>query len=212
MQITKYEHACVVIEEQGKRLVIDPGSLTRDMSFLRDVVAVVFTHSHFDHFSAEQLAAILAANPTAQVFGTSEVAAAAENVSVTIVQPETESSAGPFRLGWYGGRHAFVTSDKPQAENLGVLVNGALYHPGDSLALPGNLHPKVLALPLSGPWVKTGEAIAFLQAVRPEICFPTHDIFHSADGQEVAENWVVAACKETGTTFEPLRPGESLEV
>lgn len=43
MKITKYEHSCVVIEEKGEKLVIDPGELTA-LPTLTYVRAIIFTH------------------------------------------------------------------------------------------------------------------------------------------------------------------------
>ena len=48
MQITKYEHALLVIEEAGSQLVIDPGSYS-NLPQLKNVVAIAYTHLHDDH-------------------------------------------------------------------------------------------------------------------------------------------------------------------
>ncbi len=73
MQLTKLTHACLVLEEQGQRLIIDPGVWTEDLKDFSDIVGVVITHAHADHFSAEHVAAILRANPTVKIYTTSEV-------------------------------------------------------------------------------------------------------------------------------------------
>ncbi len=212
MKITKYEHACLVVEEQGKRLIIDPSRMTRTMGDIDDVVAVVFTHVHFDHFAVEQVADIVAHNPNAQFFGTDEVAAATPNAVVTAVHAGNVITAGPFSLEFFGEKHALVSGSKPDNQNVGVLVNGTLYYPGDSFETPGGKRPKVLALPVSGPWLKIGESIDFLRAVRPtRYCVPTHDALYSEAGQKVAEAWLPDVCAELGVELKVLRPGESLE-
>ena len=43
MKLTKYEHACMVIEKADVSLVIDPGGYTMPLTDLMDVVAVVIT-------------------------------------------------------------------------------------------------------------------------------------------------------------------------
>ena len=43
MRITKHEHACLRLEEQGKTLVIDPGNFTRPLEGLHDVSILVTT-------------------------------------------------------------------------------------------------------------------------------------------------------------------------
>src|SRR5690606_15857981 len=75
MKITKYEHACLLIEEQGTRVIIDPGNFSPSISNDCDnIAAVVVTHVHADHFDPEKLQAILAKNPACQIFTTQEVA------------------------------------------------------------------------------------------------------------------------------------------
>ena len=51
MKITKHGHACLELELAGKKALIDPGFYTEDVSGLKDVVALVITHSHDDHFA-----------------------------------------------------------------------------------------------------------------------------------------------------------------
>ena len=58
MELTKYEHACFTLEKDGKCLVIDPGSLTTDLSISENIIAVIVTHDHADHFSEALLAKI----------------------------------------------------------------------------------------------------------------------------------------------------------
>lgn len=212
MKITKFEHACLVVEERGKRLIIDPSGMTRDMGGVENVVAVVFTHVHFDHFAGEQVASIVARNPGAQFFGTDEVSAASPNVQITAVHTGNVINVEPFSLQFFGEKHALVTGSKPDNQNVGVLVNGKLYYPGDSFETPGGAHPEVLALPVSGPWLKIGESINFLRAVHPtRSCFPTHDALYSEAGQKIAENWLPDVCAELGVELKIVRPGESFE-
>ena len=54
MRITKYEHACLLIEE-ARTVLIDPGNFTResgllDITTLPKLDAILYTHEHQDHF------------------------------------------------------------------------------------------------------------------------------------------------------------------
>lgn len=231
MKLTKYEHACIVVEEQGQSLIIDPGSYTRPLGDVHNVVAVVFTHVHGDHYSAESLAAILQANPNAKVFGTNEVAAAnagafpdtfegrneayktaIKNPVVTAVLAGQTVEAGPFKLEFFGGRHALVYKNTPQNENVGVLVNERLYYPGDSFDTPNGKPVEILALPVSGPWLKIGESLEFIEAIKPsKLCVPTHDLMLSEIGAKIYEERMTSISAESGATFKPWKPGESVE-
>ncbi|HEX7740293.1 MAG TPA: MBL fold metallo-hydrolase, partial [Marmoricola sp.] len=54
MRITKFGHACVRIEHDGVRLVIDPGMFTAPEA-IDDATGVLITHEHPDHWTAEML-------------------------------------------------------------------------------------------------------------------------------------------------------------
>ncbi|HEY8999261.1 MAG TPA: MBL fold metallo-hydrolase [Candidatus Saccharimonadales bacterium] len=210
MKLTKYEHACIVVEEQGQSLVIDPGNYTRELGNLQNVTAVVFTHVHGDHYGAQNLAAILKANPNAKIFGTHEVAAAGQ--SVTAVDAGQSVEVGPFKLEFFGGHHAFVFKDTPQNENVGVMINDRLYYPGDSFDTPNGKPIEILALPVSGPWMKIGEALEFIEAIKPsKLCVPTHDLMLSDIGAKIYEERMASVSAESGATFKPWKPGESIE-
>ena len=185
MNITKYEHACVVIEEQGKKLVIDPGQFTTSLTDFSNIVAVVVTHLHSDHLDPQKLQAIFAANPEARFFGTAEVAKEVPNVPFTAVTGGTAETVAPFKLAFYGEQHAQIHASIPPVQNVGVLVNDAFYYPGDSFTLPG-VPVKVLALPIAAPWAKAGESVDFLLSVRPHYVFPTHNGVLSDMGHSIA--------------------------
>jgi L-ascorbate metabolism protein UlaG (beta-lactamase superfamily) len=55
MQITKYTHACVRLEDAGRVLVIDPGEWSEPDALL-GADAVLVTHEHSDHIETARLA------------------------------------------------------------------------------------------------------------------------------------------------------------
>ena len=96
MNVTKYEHACLVLEHEDERLVIDPGNFTRPLPALDKVTAIVITHQHPDHWSDDQLARIRENNPDAPIFGPAGVAASASNWNVTWTLPvDSLGARGP---------------------------------------------------------------------------------------------------------------------
>ncbi|HJP95998.1 MAG TPA: MBL fold metallo-hydrolase [Candidatus Saccharimonadales bacterium] len=210
MKLTKYQHACVVLEEQGQRLVIDPGNWTQ-LDEITDVVAIVITHVHADHCSPEHVAQLVATNSGVQIFGTQQVAEALAGQQVTVAQPGQSMQVGPFTLAFYGGQHAVVRPQMPTDQNVGVLVNGIFYYPGDSFVAP-DIPVQLLALPVSAPWLKLSEVADFLAAVKPQACFPTHNAILSDTGQSLADTQVGGVCQELGVTYVSLKPGESTDI
>ena len=63
VRLTKYGHACVRLEKDGRSIVIDPGALAPQAEALAGVEAVLVTHEHFDHFEPERLYAAAESDP-----------------------------------------------------------------------------------------------------------------------------------------------------
>ena len=214
MRITKREHACLVLENDSHSLVIDPGSFGPVLPELHGVVGIVITHEHADHWTAEQLESILTHNPDARLFSTAvtatQVARSGVAAAVEPVQPGETIELPGFRLEFFGGRHEIIHSSIPQINNVAVLVNDTLYHPGDSYALPRRPVP-LLAAPASAPWLKIGEAMDFVLAVAPERCIQIHELVNSDLGNGMAEARLRWATEQAGGTFRWLSVGESLD-
>ena len=211
MKLTKYEHACVVLEENGKKLVIDPGSYAESLPELDHVVAVVVTHQHGDHLDEARLKMIMDKNPEAQIFTTADTAEKLMDYTTHIVHNGDELSVGPFRLRFFGELHAEVHRTIPRPQNVAVLVNDTLYFPGDSFTLP-NVPVQALLAPASGPWLKLGETVDFIEAVKPVMAIPTHDGFYSKDARAFAASWLQGFCEKFNVTITALEAGESVEI
>ena len=210
MILTKREHACLVIEQEGASLVIDPGSFTAPFD-APGLVGIVVTHEHADHVTTEHLDRLLAAAPDAQLFAPSGVAASLPGYAWQIVTAGDARSAGPFSLAFSGGRHAVIHSSLPVVDNLGVMVNDALYYPGDSFTEPEG-PVDVLAVPASAPWLKIGEVMDYLDAVKPRRAFPTHERVNSDAGNAMANGRIKHVVESHGGAFLPLVAGETLEL
>src|SRR5680860_1280528 len=140
MRITKFTHSCVRIEADGSTLVIDPGSFSERES-VDGATAVLITHEHPDHLSIDNLRATDAPIFTVDAVA-EQIAADASDVAerVTVIRPGQEFEAGlPVQAA--GGWHAMIHQEIPRIHNCGYVVHAeesAIYHPGDSFALPGH--------------------------------------------------------------------------
>lgn len=212
MKITKYGHACITLEEEGQRLIIDPGNLSDEFGGSDNVAGVVVTHIHPDHFDPGHLTDIIKRSPDATIFSTAEVANQPLEFSVTAVQDGFTSQLGPFHLRFFGEKHEPVLPSLTLNDNTGVLVNGTFYYPGDSFTIPEGAQVKTLALPVSAPWLKLSEAIEFMKVVKPEVCIPTHTAILSDAGHEIIDRLLSTVCMEYGITYVPLHAGKYIEV
>ena len=212
MKITKHEHSCLQIDSAASTLIIDPGSLTTALVGLTDVVAIVITHEHADHWTPEQLNHILEGNKDAKIFGPAGVAAAASGFDVTVVKDGDTTEAGPFTLRFFGGKHAVIHASIPVVDNIGVLVNGDLYYAGDSFTIPQDAKVDTLAVPAGAPWMKISEAMDYVLAIKPRRSFPTHEMGLSVIGKGLSNQRIQQVTEINGGQFFALEPDATLDL
>ena len=211
MKITKRGHACLELELAGKKALIDPGVYTEDVSGLTNVVALVITHSHDDHCFEAQVTGIVKSNPGIKIFGTSEVAAKLSGFDVTTVYHGDFYQEQGFSFEFFGDMHQIIHESIPLIQNTGVMVNNQLYYPGDSYTTP-DVAVEILACPTSAPWLKIGDVMDFVAAVKPKRSFATHNVLLSDLGHDLNNGRVKLVTEQFGGEFTYLKVGESLNI
>lgn len=202
MELIKFGHACFVATKNGQSIVVDPGELSPDFTPPENVVGIVVTHLHGDHWSVEHLTRM----PGIPLFAPADAVEAMREFSLEAEAIKTGDTrtVGDFTLAFTGGDHALIHPDTPMCQNIGVLIdNGEVYYPGDSFAEPG-MPVKTLALPIAAPWMKTSEAMDFLTHVKPERAFPTHDAILSEAGKGFVDTWIRTAAEKVGAQYERI--------
>src|SRR5262249_3569783 len=186
MRLIKFTHACVRLESEGRHLLLDPGTWAEDAAF-DGATDVLITHEHADHVDVDRLVAAHARSPLT-VHAPAPVAAmlGALGSAVHTVTLGEELTASGFHVKAVGGKHAVIYNGIPDCANLGYVVDGAVYHPGDSLFVPDG-PVETLLVPTSAPWLKLAEAIEFLQAVKPTRAFSIHDAMLSERGEGLVD-------------------------
>lgn len=204
MKLTKYAHACFVVEKDNSSLIVDPGNWSTDLVVPDNVVAVVVTHEHPDHFDLTQLQTVATKNPNVIIYAPASVTSQVTNIPTQTVTPNDVVEIGDFTLRFVGGTHATIHEGyHPPFENVGVIINHSLYHPGDSLVVPDQ-PVDVLSLPIIAPWEKVAESMDFLTAVKPRLAFPCHDALLSPEGLELYDRWHARAAEQCGATYQRL--------
>ncbi|OEV04376.1 MBL fold metallo-hydrolase [Streptomyces oceani] len=176
MDLTKKGHACVRLTKDDHTLVIDPGGFTEPEAALGADVLLI-THEHPDHFDESRLRAAMEANPAAEIWTlggvAGQISAAFPGRVHTVGHGDTFSAAG-FEVEVHGELHAVIHPDIPRIANIGFVVDGAVFHPGDALTVPDR-PVDTLLLPVQAPWSKVSEVIDYLREVRPRRAFDVHD-------------------------------------
>ncbi|AGJ58267.1 MBL fold metallo-hydrolase [[Kitasatospora] papulosa] len=176
LNLVKKTHSCVRLERDGRSLVIDPGGFSEDDAVV-GADAILVTHEHPDHFDEGRLRAALESDPAVQVWTLRSVAERMSGAFPgrvhTVGHGDTFTAAG-FEVQVHGELHAVIHPDIPRITNIGFLVDGSVFHPGDALTVPD--HPvETLMLPVMAPWSKISEVIDYVREVKPRRAIDIHD-------------------------------------
>ena len=211
MKLTKFGHACVRLEKDARSLVIDPGAMTPESGILDGAEAVLITHEHFDHFEADRLLTAAAEDPRMTIFTCPGVARHLTQFGdrVRVVGNGDVLSAAGFEVSVVGEKHHFSHPDVPPVDNIGFLIDGEVFHPGDALTV---LDVSTLLVPGQAPWMTVPDMIAYLRRMRPHRAYAIHDGLINDWGIKVLESVLNAEAQRLGADIRRLKPGESVEL
>lgn len=213
MQLTKFSHSCVRLEKSGSVVVVDPGVFSESSTALAGADAVLITHEHPDHVDADALSAAIEANPGLRILAPESVARAFPALAhaVSPVGSGEELDVAGFAVRTFGGQHALIHSSVPVVSNVGYLIDGALYHPGDSLTVPPVPVDTVL-VPVHAPWSAVGDVLDFEIAMRATHAYQIHDALLNDNGLGLVAGHVRRIAGEYGTDFRMLGVEETVEI
>ena len=198
MRLTRWSHSCVVLEAEGRKLVIDPGGWSEPRA-LNGVDAVLVTHEHGDHVDTDRVRA--SGLPVWAPRG-----ADLDGLAFTPVDPGQSLSIEGFEVAAVGGRHAAIVRGQEVCANVGYVIAAdgeTVYHPGDALTVP-DVTVTTLLVPMQASWLKTEEAIGFLRAVRPDRAVGIHDGQVNDRARDSINHWLST---EGGADYHWLAPG-----
>ena len=197
MRIVRYSHSCVRLESASGAIAIDPG-VWSEAEATDDVDAVLVTHGHRDHIDAARFAG--SDVPIHAAGG-----AAITGLPTISVDDGATFTAGGFEITPIVGFHVPVVNGQAPTANVGYLIDGRVFHPGDSLQVPD--HPiQLLFAPLHASWLKASEVIAFIKAVAPDRAIGVHDGQLNDRGLHALNYWIRREC---GDVYEWLAPGSA---
>jgi L-ascorbate metabolism protein UlaG (beta-lactamase superfamily) len=213
MRLTKFGHSCLLVEEGGARVLLDPGSYSEGFERLDGLTAVCLTHQHADHLDRDRVGQLLDRNPGVRVVSDegSAQALSEAGAEVEVVHHGDELDLGGLRVAVVGRDHAVIHPDIPVVPNVGYLVGGRLFHPGDALTDPGR-PVEVLAVPAGAPWLKLAEAVDYLRRVGPTVAVPVHEQVLSDRGRSLHYRQLEELGGRDRTRLEVLDDGHPLEL
>ncbi|MFI6285192.1 MBL fold metallo-hydrolase [Streptomyces sp. NPDC051018] len=208
MRLTKKKHSCIRLEKDGATLVVDPGGFSEEDA-AAGADAVLITHEHPDHYDEGRVRATLEAG--AEVWTLRSVAdglsAAFPGRVHTVGHGDTFTAAG-FDVQVHGELHAVIHPDLPRITNVGFLVDGSLFHPGDALTVPGQT-VDTLMVPVQAPWNKISEVIDYVREIKPRLTVDIHDALLTDIARPLYDRHLGTL---GGADHERLDPGRSTDV
>jgi L-ascorbate metabolism protein UlaG (beta-lactamase superfamily) len=214
MRFTKLGHSCVRLEKDGAVLVIDPGGWSDAPAALAGATAVMVTHEHPDHLDADAVRAALSSDPAVTLWANQSICAKFTDFGDRVheVRNGDALDVAGFSVHVYGVEHALIHPDIPLVVNTGFLVEGNLFHPGDSFTIPEE-PVGTLLVPISAPWLKSGEMIDYFRAVEPARGgYAIHDAILNDNGLGLFTRMLSQAAVPSGVPVARLTPGTSLDL
>jgi L-ascorbate metabolism protein UlaG (beta-lactamase superfamily) len=213
MRFTKLGHSCIRLEKDGATLVIDPGSFSDASAALDGASAVLVTHEHPDHLDADAIRAGLSSDPDLTLWANQSICAQFTEFGARVheVRHGDALEVAGFSVHVYGVDHALIHQDIPLVINTGFLVQGELFHPGDSYTVPEE-PVRTLLLPISAPWLKAGEMIDYFRQVAPARGYAIHDAILNEAGLGLMTRLMSVAAAPSGAPVARLEPGTTLEL
>lgn len=212
MQLTKFTHACVRLDDGDRSLVIDPGVFSEGAQALDGAAAVLITHEHPDHIDIDAVRAALDKDSALRLYAPSSVTSGLTDLGdrVVTVAPGDSFEAGGFSVTAHGGQHAVIHPSIPVIANVGYLVAG-VYHPGDSFFVPTE-PVQTLLIPTNAPWSKAAEVIDFAVSVRAPRAHQIHDSLVTDVYAGMVEGHLQRIAGPHGLEFEHLKPTATVAV
>jgi L-ascorbate metabolism protein UlaG (beta-lactamase superfamily) len=214
MQLTKYTHSCVRFDDGDRALVIDPGVFSETATALDGAHAVLITHEHADHIDAPALIQAAKANTALRIWAPPAVAQSLTELGdqVTAVGAGESFDAAGFAITTFGGLHALIHPlVGTLVANVCYLVDGRVYHPGDSFTVPP-VPVETLLIPIHAPWSKISEVIDFAAAVRPPRAYQIHDALLNDIGSGLVDRLLATVAATYRTTYTRLAATQSVDV
>jgi L-ascorbate metabolism protein UlaG (beta-lactamase superfamily) len=213
MRLTKLGHSCVRLEKDGAVLVIDPGTFSDAAAALDGATAVLVTHEHPDHLDEDAIRAALSSDPGLTLWANQSICAQAAEFGDQVheVKHGDALAVAGFDVHVYGVDHALIHSDIPLVVNTGFLVDGDLFHPGDSFTIPED-PVRTLLVPISAPWLKAGDMIDYFRAVAPARGYAIHDGILNDAGLALFTRMLSLAAAPTQAPVTRLAPGTTLDL
>lgn len=209
MTITKFGHSCVLVDDGQTKILFDPG-MWSDVPDLT-VDAIVVTHVHPDHLGLDKHLELFKSSKRIITQSEVKVELDKHQINCEVIEAGQIVQVNTVTLEAFGVDHEIIHPDLPKFKNTGYLVNGKVFHPGDSFTVPV-VPVEVLLLPTTAPWCKASETMDYITNVKPQKYFAIHDGFLSENGTMMYGHWAKIAGDKINAEFIQPELGKAYEI
>lgn len=220
MKITRFAQSCLLVEANGKRILVDPGYIKYKESYLKnewsDIDIILITHKHTDHCHINAIKEIVK-NPKTKVYTSQEVADAFLELSPEIVKDGDVLRFDDIKVEVVKAVHGWIPSfrgGKEINENIAFIIDDGIkriYQTSDTLCFDNNYKCDAIFLPVvnhglvMGPW----DAARFAKDTGAKLVIPIHydNPKHPADFKLVKKEF-----EAQGLNYKFLEIGERVEL
>jgi len=207
MKITKFVHACLLVETPQRVALFDPGVMSAgalNVDQISRLDDIFITHIHADHVDTELVKKLVAKFPDVRITSTPEVVAQLKEAGITA------SDQAPEGVSFFDSPHESVKPLFPQPEEIGIHYLDSLSDPGDSHSFHET--KAILALPVAAPWGSTIKALNIALELKPKHVLPIHDWHWSDAAREQMYGMFESQLQSQGITFHKLKTGEPIDI
>jgi L-ascorbate metabolism protein UlaG (beta-lactamase superfamily) len=209
MKITKFVHACLLVETPDRVALFDPGNFSAEavpVDALQRLDDIFITHVHPDHCDPLLIKKLVARFPKVRVTSTPEVVARLAEQGI-----KNASDQPPAGVTFFDSPHESKAPLMPEApQEIGIHYLDVLSHPGDS----HHFHEtkQILALPVTAPWGTSFDAMALACQLRPKYVLPIHDWHWRDEARDLMYARFETVLAEQNITFLKLQTGVPVEI
>jgi L-ascorbate metabolism protein UlaG (beta-lactamase superfamily) len=205
MKVTRYFQSCLLVEDNGVRVLIDPSGQEKErLGDFGKLDAVFYTHEHSDHFDAD-MARDFVEQGMAPVYANVSTAKLIE-ASKTVIGDGQEYDVKGLKIKAVELPHCLMVDGSKSVQNTGYLINTRLFHPGDGKELAG-LKVDTLAVPINGPDISLKDAYAFCMQVAAKQVIPIHYDYLGGN-----PDFLGSSLNKKGVKVHAMTIGDSLEL
>ena len=220
MKLTRYGQSCILIESEGKRILIDPGYMNLTDSIIdkdwMNIDAIFVSHKHRDHIDENAVVKIIkSSNPV--VYTSKEVSKEFSKINFKSIKVGTKISIGKINVEVVDSIHGYMPLMRGPMEineNLGFIITegkNRVYFTGDTIGFKNDYKCDVIIVPVSGngPVLGSFEAALFSKATDAKIAIPVHydNPMFNVNLDEVKQDF-----EKVGVKCKILDIGQSLEL